>query len=136
MFSLGSNKCGGKILGNIVPTVTIDGSTGCNSVPNTYLYKKTVTNSDGERSEVVEIRKLEDTYSESASVAPDGTESLTITITSGRSVDTNLGSSRSLSVSDLTNIFGDAETASKLSKTMSHGLAAARRSHQDPIPAE
>ena len=129
-FELGGKPCSRNLF-----SLTIDGGTACSNIPNTYLYKKELVNSDGSRTKTKEVREFTDSYSEKASISPDGTESLEITITSKISADTNIGTSRNISLDDLTNIFGNAETASKLRQTMSHGLAAARRSHQEPVEA-
>lgn len=129
-FSVIGKPCSTNFL-----NITIDGGEACSNIPNTYLYKKTVTNADGSRTQEKEIREFTDSYTETASIAPDGTESLEIKITSKISADTNIGATRSLSISDLTNVFGSSESASRLRQTMSHGLAAARRSHQEPVDA-
>ena len=116
-----------------LPGLQIDGEDNCAKVPNTYLYKKTT--SDGVNTR--EVRVLEDTYEESSKITPDGTimES-SVKVKSGRSVDGNFGRSQRLSVSDVTNIFGQADTSSNTNRTFSTGLAAARRSTQDPQSAD
>ena len=119
----------------LLPSVDIDMADGCSNIPNTYLYKKEVTDIGGGKTVTKEVKELRDTYEEVASISADGTETLSVIITSGRSADTNVGVARHLSISDLTNIFGNADTASKLHKTMSHGLSAIRRSHQEPVDA-
>jgi hypothetical protein len=119
----------------LIPNIDIDLADACSNIPNTYLYKKTVVTADGSTTKIKEVKELRDSYLETASIDSEGTESLSVKITSGRSADTNLGVSRNLTISDLTGIFGSADTASRLSRTMAHGLAAARRSHQDPVAA-
>jgi len=136
LFSLGPSggACKPGLFG-LLPSIDIDMADGCSNIPNTYLYKKEVTDVGGTKTVVKEIRELKDTYTETAGITAEGTETLSVTITSGRSADTNVGVARHLSISDLTGIFGNGDTASRLHKTMSHGLAAARRSHQEPVEA-
>ena len=117
-----------------LPNVSVDGETNCAKVPTTYMYK--LTKSDG--SYVREVRVLEDTYKETAKVAPDGSVLETsVEVTSGRSVDGNFGRRQTLVGSvPLSGAFTEAETNSNARRTFSTGLAAARRSTQEPVAAE
>lgn len=117
-----------------LPDVFIDGENNCAKVPTTFMYK--LTKSDGTYTR--EVRKLEDTYEETNKITPDGTilES-SVKVTSGRSVDGNFGRRQTLVGSlPLSGAFVEAETNSNARRTFSTGLAAARRSTQEPVQAD
>jgi len=133
-FSQRSNLAGvgftGTACGKLpLPWVEVDGEGGCAKVPTTFMYKKTTS----EGTTIKEVRKLEDTHTESITENPDGSRTMSLKVVSGRSVDGNFGRRQSFSLLGAT--FGNAESASGVSRTFSTGLAAARRSTQDPVSA-
>lgn len=115
-----------------LPGIMVDGEDNCAKVPTTFMYK--LTRSDG--TTVREVRKLEDTHEETCTRGVDvngnPTETCSVNVVSGRSVDGNFGRSQRLSVADVTNLFGQADNESNVNRTFSTGLAAARRATQDP----
>jgi len=116
-----------------LPNVSVDSETNCAKVPTTYMYK--LTKSDG--SYIREVKVLEDTYRETAKMTPDGQMVETsVEVTSGRSVDGNFGRRQTLVGSlPLSGAFVEADTNSNARRTFSTGLAAARRSTQEPVEA-
>jgi hypothetical protein len=133
-FSSRSNLVGigftGAACGKIpTPWVEIDGEANCAKVPLTYMYKQETIDGDKYK----EVRKLEDTHTETMTVAPDGTQTMSLKVVSGRSVDGNFGRRQAFSVTSLA--WGDGKSDSRVARTFATGLAAARRSTQDPITA-
>jgi len=113
------------------PGVMLDGQTNCIKAPQTYLYKKV----DEEGRVTKEVRRLEDTYSEQCTRSVDANgnpvEICSVEVTSGPSADINFTRRQEFSIMGTT--LGNGESSSNNRGTTSIGLAAARRSTQEPV---
>jgi hypothetical protein len=111
------------------PGVYLDGERNCVRIPNTYLYK--LDKGDGKVTK--EVRTLNGTW-KSTTVSQTTIDGVPVTVTEsmdiadGRSVFGSFGVRNNWSLSDLTGVFGKAESAAERARFFATGLAATRTS--------
>jgi hypothetical protein len=120
----------GKACGSFpMPSVSLDGERSCARVPLTYMHVKTDENGNTTK----EVLKLEDYHDEQCTrgidAAGNPTETCSIKVVSGRSIEGDFGRKQNFSLMGAT--FGDASSDSQATRRVNTGLAAARRSTQE-----
>lgn len=116
-----------------MPTVDIDQVTGCNNGSDTYLEEKTIIDQNGNRTVTSIVKPLQTTFEETSSFNEegDGLEKLEVKVTTtGPAFDTNLATSRNFEIALPT--FGSGDNQSRVARTLARGMAAIRRSTQEP----
>lgn len=111
------------------PSVYLDGEQNCVRIPNTYLYRL----ERGDGTVTKEVRELTATW-DSKTVSTTTVDGRPVTIEEsmkirdGRSVFGSFGVRNNWSLSDLTGVFGKAESAAERARFFATGLAATRTS--------
>jgi hypothetical protein len=111
------------------PFATLDGESNCAKVPNTYLRRF----DKGDGTVQKEVRELTGKW-ESSTVSETTVNGVPVTVTEtlnatdGRSVFASFGVRNNWSLSDLTGVFGKAESAAERARIFATGLASVRTS--------
>lgn len=124
-FGFNDRACGSYPL----PGAYLDGEQNCVRIPNTYLYKL----DKGDGTVQKEVRTLNGTWksttvSETLVAGVPVTVTETMDILDGRSVFASFGVRNNWSLSDLTGVFGKAESAAERARIFATGLASVRTS--------